>query len=100
MEAVKRRFRIDWKEGQIAKPSFLGERVLRDFPLKEIVQYIDWSPFFMAWELSGKYPQILSDAKVGEERAQAVRRRGTAIAENRIRRVGEGERGLRLLPRQ
>jgi 5-methyltetrahydrofolate--homocysteine methyltransferase len=67
VEAVKRRFRIDWKEGQIAKPSFLGERALHNFPLKEIVQYIDWSPFFMAWELSGKYPQILSDAKVGEE---------------------------------
>ncbi len=66
-EAVKRCFRIDWQKGQIAKPSFLGERTLRDFPLKEIREYIDWSPFFMAWELSGKYPQILSDAKVGAE---------------------------------
>ncbi len=66
-EAVKRRFRIDWKEGQIAKPSFLGERTLPDYPLKEIAEYIDWSPFFMAWELSGKYPQILSDANVGAE---------------------------------
>ncbi len=48
-------------------PSFLGVRVLRDFPLTDIVPYIDWSPFFMAWELSGKYPHILSDAKVGSE---------------------------------
>ena len=66
-EAVKRRFRIDWKEAPIPTPAFLGEKVLRDFPLGEIVPYIDWSPFFMAWELSGKYPQILSDKTVGAE---------------------------------
>ncbi len=66
-EACQRRFRIDWDNAPIAAPSFLGVRVLRDFPLSEIVHYIDWSPFFMAWELSGKYPHILSDAKVGSE---------------------------------
>ena len=66
-EAVRRRFRIDWEKAPIAVPSFLGKRVLRDFPLNEIAEYIDWSPFFMAWELSGKYPHILSDAKVGAE---------------------------------
>jgi 5-methyltetrahydrofolate--homocysteine methyltransferase len=66
-EACKRRFRIDWDKAPIAVPSFLGVRLLRDFPLTEIVPYIDWSPFFMAWELSGKYPHILSDAKVGSE---------------------------------
>ena len=42
-------------------------RVLRDFPLTEIVPYIDWSPFFMTWELKGKYPQILADPNVGAE---------------------------------
>src|SRR5207302_6409541 len=66
-EAVRRRFRIDWQASPIARPNCLGTKVLRDFPLGEIVPYIDWSPFFMAWELSGKYPQILSDAKVGAE---------------------------------
>ncbi len=66
-EACKRRYRIDWDKAPIAAPSFLGARVLRDFPLAEIVPYIDWSPFFMAWELNGKYPQVLSDAKVGSE---------------------------------
>jgi 5-methyltetrahydrofolate--homocysteine methyltransferase len=66
-EAVKRRFQIDWKPGPPALPAFLGTRELRDFPLSEIVPYIDWSPFFMAWELSGKYPQILKDPKVGAE---------------------------------
>jgi 5-methyltetrahydrofolate--homocysteine methyltransferase len=66
-EACNRRFRIDWQKAPIAVPSFLGVRVLRDFPLEEIVPYIDWSPFFMSWELSGKYPHILSDAKIGAE---------------------------------
>ncbi len=66
-EALQRRFTIDWKAAEVARPSFLGTRVLRDVPLREIVPYIDWSPFFMAWELSGKYPRILSDAKVGEQ---------------------------------
>jgi 5-methyltetrahydrofolate--homocysteine methyltransferase len=66
-EAVRRRFAIDWKSAPIAVPEFLGVRTLRDFRLAEIVPYIDWSPFFMAWELSGKYPQILEDARVGAE---------------------------------
>jgi 5-methyltetrahydrofolate--homocysteine methyltransferase len=66
-EAVKRRFQIDWRADPPAVPSFLGTRTLRDFPLEEIVPYIDWSPFFMTWELSGKYPQILKDPKVGPE---------------------------------
>jgi 5-methyltetrahydrofolate--homocysteine methyltransferase len=66
-DAQARRFRIDWDQAPIAVPSFLGPRVLRDFPLTSILPYIDWSPFFMAWELSGKYPHILSDARVGAE---------------------------------
>ncbi|HEY7315261.1 MAG TPA: methionine synthase [Gemmataceae bacterium] len=66
-DACARRFRIDWDKTPLAAPSFLGARLLQDFPLTEIVPYIDWSPFFMSWELNGKYPQILSDAKVGSE---------------------------------
>src|SRR5207302_8502165 len=64
-EAVKRRFRILWDESQIAKPSFLGPRVLRSVPLEKIIPYIDWSPFFMTWELPGKYPGFLSHPEVG-----------------------------------
>jgi 5-methyltetrahydrofolate--homocysteine methyltransferase len=66
-EAQKRRFTIDWQASTIPTPAFVGSRVLRDFPLAEIRQYIDWSPFFMAWELSGKYPSIFDDPKVGTE---------------------------------
>jgi 5-methyltetrahydrofolate--homocysteine methyltransferase len=66
-EAAKKRFAIDWANTPIPTPSFTGPKVLRDFPLGEIAPYIDWSPFFMAWELSGKYPQILQDKVVGEQ---------------------------------
>jgi 5-methyltetrahydrofolate--homocysteine methyltransferase len=66
-EATARRFAIDWKASPIDQPSFIGTRTLRDFPLAEIVPYIDWSPFFMAWELRGKYPAIFDDETVGTE---------------------------------
>ena len=66
-EAVERRLKLDWTGAEIPRPAFTGRRVLRDFPIGELVPYIDWSPFFMAWELKGKYPMILSDAKVGQE---------------------------------
>jgi 5-methyltetrahydrofolate--homocysteine methyltransferase len=66
-EACQRRFQIDWTATPIARPSFVGARIVRDFPLEEIVPYIDWSPFFMAWELAGKYPRILTDPQVGTE---------------------------------
>jgi 5-methyltetrahydrofolate--homocysteine methyltransferase len=66
-EAFERRLRLDWKNADAPHPSFSGVRVLRDFPLGNIVPYIDWSPFFMAWELKGKYPVILDDPVVGAE---------------------------------
>jgi 5-methyltetrahydrofolate--homocysteine methyltransferase len=66
-EAVERRLKLDWTGAEIPRPAFTGRRMLRDFPVSELVPYIDWSPFFMAWELKGKYPTILSDAKVGQE---------------------------------
>jgi 5-methyltetrahydrofolate--homocysteine methyltransferase len=64
-EAVKRRFRIDWTAPPIAVPAFLGARTLSSIPLEEIVPFIDWSPFFMSWELKGKYPKIFDDPKLG-----------------------------------
>ncbi|MEI7686623.1 MAG: vitamin B12 dependent-methionine synthase activation domain-containing protein, partial [Planctomycetota bacterium] len=66
-DAFKRRFTIDWAKTEIDKPSFLGAKTLTDFPLDRIVPYVDWSPFFMAWELKGKYPDIFKDTTVGKE---------------------------------
>ncbi len=83
-EAVRRRFAIDWAAAPVARPDFLGTRALRDFPLDEIVRYIDWSPFFMAWELSGKYPAILSDPVVGEA-ARELYADATALLERIVK---------------
>jgi 5-methyltetrahydrofolate--homocysteine methyltransferase len=65
-EAQARRFPTDWQTVRIDTPSFTGIRVLDDFPLERLVEYIDWSPFFLPWELKGKYPKILSDPTYGE----------------------------------
>jgi len=66
-EARRRGLQTDWQERQVIKPSFLGTKVFEDFDLNEIQKTIDWSPFFMAWELSGKYPKIFDDPKIGVE---------------------------------
>jgi len=59
--------KLDWSGTyQPPKPSFLGTRVLADYPIAELVDYIDWTPFFSTWELGGRYPAILNDQKVGE----------------------------------
>src|SRR4029079_18370119 len=52
-DAVARRFKTDWAAIDIPSPSFLGRRVLADYPLDKIAAYIDWSPFFLTWELKG-----------------------------------------------
>jgi len=66
-EALARRFATDWKTVEIPTPSFLGTKLLDDFPLEKLIPYIDWSPFFQTWELKGKFPKILEDAVVGAE---------------------------------
>jgi 5-methyltetrahydrofolate--homocysteine methyltransferase len=66
-DAKQRRFQIDWTKSPPPKPSFLGVRTIKEVGLSAILPYIDWSPFFMAWELKGKYPAILSDRIVGAE---------------------------------
>jgi 5-methyltetrahydrofolate--homocysteine methyltransferase len=64
-EARARRFRTDWSSVDIPTPAFSGVKVLRDYPLEKIAAYIDWSPFFLTWELKGKYPRIFDDPQVG-----------------------------------
>jgi 5-methyltetrahydrofolate--homocysteine methyltransferase len=61
------KFAIDWKSYTPPKPTFLGTKALTDYPLAELVPYIDWTPFFQTWELTGRYPAILKDNKVGAE---------------------------------
>ena len=66
-ESRERKFLINWDEYPILKPNFIGTKVFDNYPLEELVGYIDWSPFFHAWELKGKYPSILKNEKYGEE---------------------------------
>jgi 5-methyltetrahydrofolate--homocysteine methyltransferase len=64
-QARERRTAVNWKNGGIEKPAFLGTRSLDDAPLDEIARFIDWTPFFHAWELRGRYPHILEDEAIG-----------------------------------
>ena len=66
-ETFQRRFATDWNSVEIAKPSFLGLRVLEDVSLQDLRPYIDWSPFFQAWQMKGKFPKIFDDEHVGVE---------------------------------
>ncbi|MBR2535627.1 MAG: methionine synthase [Hyphomicrobium sp.] len=66
-DARKNKFAIDWSAYKPVKPSFLGTRAFNNFDLASLVPYIDWTPFFQTWELAGRYPQILTDNKVGAE---------------------------------
>ena len=58
---------IEWDSYEPKQPNEPGVHVIDDYPLEEIAEYIDWTPFFQAWQLRGKYPDILEDDKVGEE---------------------------------
>lgn len=68
--ARSRRTPIAWRAEDIAVPAFTGVRVLDNFPLTTLREYIDWTPFFHTWELKGVYPRILEDAKQGAQARQ------------------------------
>ena len=65
-EALDNRFTPNWTGYQPPKPNFTGVKVFEDFPLEQLVDYIDWTPFFITWNLAGKFPAILEDKVVGE----------------------------------
>ncbi|MFN3310163.1 MAG: methionine synthase [Thermomonas sp.] len=72
-QARARRFRADWDSYAPPEPRHPGMHVFDDYPLSELIDYIDWSPFFNAWELAGKYPQILDDTVVGSQARELYR---------------------------
>ncbi|AQA18918.1 methionine synthase [Halioglobus japonicus] len=71
--AIARAPQLDWDSYQPPKPAFTGVRVFDDFPLDELVDTIDWTPFFITWELAGKFPAILEDEIVGEQASDLFR---------------------------
>lgn len=66
-EAREGRLVLDWKNYVPPVPKLNGVEVLSDFPIENLIEFIDWTPFFMSWQLAGKYPNILEDEIVGEE---------------------------------
>lgn len=66
-DARKNHFTSEWNSGLIATPSFTGTKIFENVSLDELVEYIDWSPFFHAWELRGRFPSIFDDPKIGTE---------------------------------
>ncbi len=60
-EALRRKLHTSWDAKNICVPAFTGRKVLPDFPLAELVPFIDWSPFFHTWEIRGRYPDLLQD---------------------------------------
>ena len=66
-EARQRKYKIDWDTCEIIKPKEIGVQTLEQLSLKELVPFIDWSPFFRSWDLHGKFPAILTDEIVGEQ---------------------------------
>ena len=69
-EARANAFKTDWANYQPFQPELIGIRKLSNYPLEKIVPFIDWTPFFQAWELAGRYPDILQDEIVGETASQ------------------------------
>ena len=66
-EAVKRKFTINWDESTFTAPSFTGKQEITGISIETLIPYIDWTPFFIAWEMHGKFPVILKDAIIGQE---------------------------------
>ena len=66
-ESIEQGFQYDWANYTPPKPNQLGQVILDDYPLQNLLPYIDWTPFFISWGLVGKYPKIFDDNIVGEE---------------------------------
>lgn len=66
-DAQKNKYPVDWSAYSVKKPNFVGVKTFDSVPLSDLVDFIDWTPFFQTWELHGKYPNILKDEVVGEE---------------------------------
>ncbi len=66
-DAQKNTVKIDWQAYLPPAPTFLGEKVFEEYDLAEIRTYIDWAPFFIAWEMGGRFPDLLQDETIGKE---------------------------------
>jgi len=67
LDARKNKYKINWDNQLVYKPNEMGVQMLKQISLKELLPYIDWRPFFISWDLHGKFPEILENEKVGEQ---------------------------------
>jgi 5-methyltetrahydrofolate--homocysteine methyltransferase len=91
-KALEKRLVIEWRPQDIARPAFFGRRLVENLPLSELVPYIDWTFFFHAWELRGKFPQILDHPEYGKAArdlyADATKLLDRIVAEQWLRASG------------
>jgi len=66
-EAIENHFKIDWTKQVIKKPNFIGQKIVKNWDLNQLRNYINWTQFFVTWEIKGKYPQIFEHPEKGEE---------------------------------
>ena len=66
-KAVINKYKIDWNKAELVIPTFTGIKTIEEISIDKIVPFIDWTPFFIAWEMHGKFPGILKDNIIGEE---------------------------------
>ncbi len=66
-DARTNKFSVDWSKNELYKPNVTGIKVFEDYSIEELAKYIDWSPFFSTWEMSGTFPRILESEKYGTE---------------------------------
>jgi 5-methyltetrahydrofolate--homocysteine methyltransferase len=92
-QARENRPKIAWRAEDVPAPEFTGLRVLEDFPLATLREYIDWTPFFHTWELKGVYPRILEHEKYGEQ-ARQIFKEGNALLDLMIEKKLISARGV------
>jgi len=86
-EARENRLRVDFDDGEMPEPEFLGTRTVRDVSVETLAEYIDWTPFFLAWELKYPYPQILEHDEYGEQARELLE-----DARQMLRRIAKEDR--------
>ena len=91
---------IDWRAEDMPAPAFTGVRVLDDFPLATLREFIDWTPFFHTWELKGVYPRILEHEKYGEQARQIFAEANALLDRIIAEEADHRARRLRPLSRQ
>ena len=96
-EAIRHKLHTEWDDHHIAVPEFIGRRVLKDFPLSELVPFIDWSPFFHTWEMRGRYPDLLNDPARGPAARELFANAQELVEKDRRRKTIHRPRGLRFL---